>query len=350
MSFKQSLKRIPPMNQQTVSRIRRAPHQLAAPMLALVVLGATACSDTTQPTLPRESGAAPVFAQGGNGGGGKQQPSILFTSDRDGKLELYTMNPDGSNVMRLTNNPAGDAGGVWSPDNKRIAFVSSRDNPQGDIYVMNANGTGVARVTFGPGGSQSPSWSKDGNQLAFVSTRDAANPASPSLSDFEIYTINVDGTGLNRLTHNSDFESDPAWSPDGKHIAYASGQDHPGTDRAELYVMQADGSGVTRLTFMGAVVQRPSWDAHGRVIAFSTAFGSENGLWLIQSDGAGTTRLTFGASGVDNWPSWSPDGISLAFVSNRDGNSEIYSMNADGTGQTRLTFAPGLDWFPQWSR
>jgi TolB protein len=325
---------------------RQAGISIARPLLALCALGVAACSDDA--TLPLPTAVTPVPVLAKNTGGSKQR--ILFTSMRDGNDEIYSMNPDGSSVTRLTNHPAPDVLGAWSPDGKRIAFTSARDNPLGDIYTMNSDGTGIVRLTFGPGSNQVASWSKDGRQLVFNSTRDGVDVANSTFEDLEIYTMNADGSGVTRLTFNTVRDVYPVWAPDGRRIAFTSGQDHLGTSATDLYVMNVDGSGVTRLTFQDGTVELPSWDPHSQRIAFSTAFATANGVYVFGFGDTGLTRLTFGASGDDQWATWSSDGSQLAFVSDRDGNMEIYSMNADGTGQTRLTNNASGDAFPRWSR
>jgi len=272
---------------------------------------------------------------------------ILFTSDRDGNSELYSMNADGTDQIRLTNHPAADFYGVWSPDGKRIAFQSSRDNPAGEIYTMNVDGTGIIRLTQSIGGSQMPTWSKDGKQIAFVSTRDGVNPPALNPNDFEIYVINADGTNIQRLTHNSYMETAPAWSPDGKQIAFVSNQDSE--SKGDLYVMNTDGGGVKRLTQFDWV-SYPSWDPHSRLIALSVYDAAAPGIYLIDPATLAHTRLTFSGFATDLLPSFSPDGTKISFTSTRDGNYEIYSMNVDGSQPTRLTNAPSFDWFARWSR
>jgi Tol biopolymer transport system component len=314
--------------------------------IALLLVGAAACSDNASPVTAPAIPQAPAL--GKNTTGSNQR--ILFTSDRDGNPEIYSMNTDGTGVTRLTNDPGADMLGAWSPDGKRIAFTSTRHNPIGEIYLMNADGSGVVRLTNTPGTSQAASWSKDGKQLVFMSNRDAANPANGTIADVELYVVNADGTGTTRLTFNSVTEAYPMWSPDGRRIAFTSGRDHPGTDMTDLYTMNPDGTSITRLTDQDGNVELPSWEPHGRSIAFSTSFATANGIFVVNATGGGLTRLTFGASGTDMWPSFSTDGASLAFASARNGNIEIYSMKADGTAQTRLTTTAASNVFPRWSR
>ncbi|MGZ4694127.1 MAG: TolB family protein, partial [Acidimicrobiales bacterium] len=99
------------------------------------------------------SGARAAFP-GANG-------RIAFTSVRDGNFEIYTVEPDGSGLLRLTNNQADDEMPAWSPDGTRIAFVSNRDASNEDIYTMNADGSGVVRITDDPSPDFDPAWSPD---------------------------------------------------------------------------------------------------------------------------------------------------------------------------------------------
>ena len=214
---------------------------------------------------------------------------IAFSSTRDGNYEIYAMNPDGSGVTRLTNNPASDEWPAWSPDSTKIAFMSYRDG-NWEIYVMSADGSGVTRLTNNPASDHCPAWSPDGTKIAFNSYRDGNG---------EIYVMNPDGSNPTRLTNNSADDEQPDWSPDGKKIAFISNRD----GNYEIYVMNSDGSGVTRLT------NDPAFD------------------------------------GV---PAWSPDGKKIVFESDRDGDPEIYVMNSDGSGVTKLTSNSVWDEDPDW--
>lgn len=168
---------------------------------------------------------------------------IAFVSDRDGSMEVFVMNADGSGQTNLTSSPAIDWWPSWSPDGRKIAFESDRDG-NFEVYVMDADGNGQTRLTNNSAFDGKPAWSPDGSQIAFASGRDG---------NIEVYVMNADGSHQTRLTDNPASDSDPVWSPDGSQIAFVSRRDNPDPSscapcNSEIYVMNADGTEVTRLT------------------------------------------------------------------------------------------------------
>jgi len=225
----------------------------------------------------------------------------------------------------------------------RIAFVSNRDG-NSEIYVMNVDGTGLTRLTNDPAVDDYPAWSPDGSRIAFTSTRDGHN---------NIYVMNADGTGVTQLTTSTrTFGSQaPAWC--GTKIAYMS--DDYIEAFPDIYVMNDDGTGQTRLTTDNAAFDEfPTWSPDCARIAYSIdPDGTAASISVMNADGTGVTGLVTGP-GHNKHPAWSPDGTRIAFVSDRDdvGNStEIYVTNADGTLPTRVTTnsAFHLYDFPAWS-
>ena len=263
---------------------------------------------------------------------------IVFSSNRDGAFQwdLYSMNPDGSALTRLTDTTWTESQPAWSPDGSKIAFASTESGGWG-IHVMNADGSGETMLT---GGSQ-PAWSPDGTRIAFQSgARD-------------LWIMNADGSGAVQLTSGLPKASRPAWSPDGSRIAYVLGENtDPGAD---LYTIGANGTNGVRLTAtFGLDEVSPTFSPDGSKILFASNVGSSGrndyDIWVMNADGTGAAPLTSGEA-RDEAPAWSPDGTKIAFNSNRElFNAEIFVMNADGSGVTNISNTPtGQDALPDWA-
>lgn len=259
---------------------------------------------------------------------------IVFSSNRDGNEEIYTMNPDGSNVTRLTNNSANDQYPSWSADGTKIVFDSNRDG-NFEIYVMDEDGSNQTRLTTNSAIDAIPAWSPFGNKILFYSNRDGND---------EIYVMNADGSGQTNLTNNSASDVQAVWSPDGTKIAFESTR----LGLAQIFTMNPNGSSVTQLTSSGRN-GGADWSPDGTQIAFHTdRHGNPNyEVYKMNADGTSQTRLTTDGA-ADDSPVWSPDGTQIAFRSVRDGNQEVYKMNADGSSQTNLTNNSAADGDPSW--
>lgn len=242
--------------------------------------------------------------------------------------DIYTMNPDGTGITRLTTSSDYDGAPSWSPDGGRIIFESWRDTGRNhEIYVMDSDGNNQTNISNNAAADEAPAWSPNGQKIAFHSYRD---------SQYEIYTMKPDGTGVTRLTTNGG-NYEPAWSPDSTKIAYESNGD--------IYVMNADGSNPTRLTTSGARDSWPAWSPGGTKIAFVSERDSNKEIYVMDTDGSNQANLTQSTAN-DSYPAWAPDSTKIIFESYRDGNYEIYEMNADGGRQTRLTINSAYDQTP----
>jgi TolB protein len=171
---------------------------------------------------------------------------VVFVTGRDGDFELFVVNADGTGEHRLTRNDVRDNEPVWSPDGRKIAYVSDSQ-----LNVMNANGTGQRRLTFNGGRIVAPSWSPDGRRIVFerrLGWQDDADrytcTGCGQALVFEVWVINADGSAPRRLTKKGGDNSAPAWSPDRRKIAFVSERD----GNAEIYLMNPDGSGQRNLT------------------------------------------------------------------------------------------------------
>jgi Tol biopolymer transport system component len=206
--------------------------------------------------------------------------------------EIWVMNADGSDAHAVVSGSSLVDHPTWSPDGSRIAYTDSRTG-NGDIYLMDADGTDQVRLTSGTGTvEEAASWSPDGSRIAF-------SDYDPSTFLSRIYTIGVDGTGLTRLSDSAAFDLSPAWSPDGSKIAFH-------TSPNDIWVMNADGSQRVDLTpTTGADEFSPVFSPDGSRIAFvRIPDGSANrDVWVMKADGTDATQLTRGPE-VDLSPSW----------------------------------------------
>ena len=226
-----------------------------------------------------------------------------------------------------------------------IAFVSSRDGDYA-IFGMKADGAQGKRLTDERGDTSTaggvefqtdPAWSPDGTRIAFASAREGS---------FDVYVMNADGTGTTRLTSSDANDQGPTWSPDGSRIAFARS-----SDGGHVWVMNADGTGVRRLTDDLAAEGEPSWSPDGRWIAYAhRASGSDfREIWVARPDGSARRNVTkLGAKSYA--PAWAPDSQRLAFSADRDGvRYDIYTIGVDGRDIRRPVRSRDDAFEPAWS-
>jgi WD40 repeat protein len=281
---------------------------------------------------------APATAHGaGIGANGR----IVFASDRDtddGRFQIYSMNPDGSDVTRLTNNTGSDRSPAWSPDGTKIAFLN-RPSPQFDeydLYLMGADGSNQTQITpsFSRGlAPENISWSPDGQKIV----------VEEALVDDIAIVDTADGT---RQVISGGH--DPAWSQDGQKIAVRIGRPGP------LYTINPDGSERTYVPAAPNFVQPiedPAWRSDSITLAATvpSSDGSLHDIYTV-SDASGDSRKRLtnegpAPEGADNrGADWSPDGEKIVYESDRD----IYSMDADGSNPTPITSGADDDREPSW--
>jgi TolB protein len=211
--------------------------------------------------------------------------------------EIYVTSRDGTRRRNLTRSRwTNDWGPAWSPDGKLIAFNSGTR-----LYVMRPDGRGRRRITNVE--AEYPSWSPDGTRLAFMSMQPHATGGDPN---YDVFVVDVDGTGLQQLTDWPGEDGWPAWSPDGELIAYTTSEDSHGQFEGrgpylDVHVMRPDGSGKRRVVH-GMWGAFPAWSPGGRFIAFTgnPLSGFHEHLWVVRRDGTGQQKL--GISGA--LPDW----------------------------------------------
>jgi Tol biopolymer transport system component len=212
-----------------------------------------------------------------------------------------------------------------------IAFTSERDG-NFDIFTMNADGSDLQQLTNDPAYDAWPTWSPDGSQIAFMSDR-SGNP--------DIYVIDADGSNIRQLTDDPANDIWPDWSPDGTQIAFPSRRD----GNFEIYVINPDGTNLQRLTNTPGHEDFPTWSPDGTRIVFSRAEG-DDGTFIINADGSGEQKL-LDISVLE--PAWSPDGTRIAFASDHEGFRGIYVMDADGENMQKLSNTTHGENCPTWS-
>jgi len=220
---------------------------------------------------------------------------ILFTGFGPVNSFFASILADGSEQTTLDDIQGSDEGFPdWSPDGQKIVFTSRRDG-NNEIYIMNAEGTNPVRLTEQPGDDFAPSWSPDGAQIVFVSDRGQ----SPGI--YDLYIMNADGSGARRLTNDTAIDYSPDWSPDGKVIAFRSHHDGPG----DIYLINVDGSDLLNLTDHPSEDWAPSWSPDGSLIAFQTDRDGNWEIYQMRVDGSGFVNLTINPAD-DQLPYWRP--------------------------------------------
>jgi TolB protein len=267
---------------------------------------------------------------------------LAYVRRTKGAKEVWISDFDGAARFAVT-----ERGGItmlpaWAPRADQVAFTYYRRTPQypngkPEIWVADLpRGTPRPLITRGEGLLTGPAYSPDGKQLAYVMSEDG-NP--------EIWVANRDGSGPRRLTSSPGIDTSPAWSPDGKKLAFVS--DRHGTP--QIFVMDADGGNVERITRQGNYNQTPAWSPRGNEIAFTARDERLVFDVFVVSLEKGDVRRITQDQGNNEHPTWAPNGRLLTFQSTRDGASAIYVSSGDGNVQKRVSPADGAEYTaPAW--
>jgi Tol biopolymer transport system component len=318
---------------------------------------------TTIPSLPRGlppgrrgtgvALAAALFLAGCGGMAASPTPGpIVFSARPEGAFgwQLVVVNPDGSSARRLTRYD-GDVGPEWSPDGTKVLFLRTTEEEAAcglpacaQSWVIDADGRNARRLTPLDEDVEAPAWSPDGRRIAFAKRDLGRESAEGSDYEADIYVMKADGTEPTRLTDRAGWESTPSWSPDGDQIAFSTEDGEEG----DIFVVNSDGSELTRLTDLPGIEIDPTWSPDGERIAFSTQWIERADVYVMNADGSDLQRLTDPAVGETS-PAWSPDGDTLAFWREDDDGPAIVLVDGNGGDERVLRPSVGLGLGPVWS-
>jgi len=229
-----------------------------------------------------------------------------------------------------------------SPDGTRFVFAVSQIDPlgrdQNDLYIVNRDGQNMRQLTSMQGVEDEPMWSPDGTKILFRSMQISGEENS-------LWTVNVDGTGLTKLTialpGGATDPGNPTWSPNGSRIAFTATRDFV----KSVWTMNADGSNMVQVTTDAGFDMTPTWAPAGDRIAFSryNAAAPQNGWDIMIVNAAGGTPVRLTLPGDQLVPAWSPDGHYIAVTGTAvagQGTQNLYTMRPDGTGLRLRTVNP----------
>ena len=225
----------------------------------------------------------------------------------------------------------------WSPDARRLVFESRRHGAA-EIHVVNVDGSGLRRLTHNEAGDTHPSWSPDGKEILFDSDRGGT---------WNLYTIRPDGSNERRLTNpgatrTGAFARHPSWSPDGEWIAFDSDRDGD----EEVYVMKRDGTGLRRMTRSPGRDGHASWTSGGGGVVFGSDRLGTPDIWVTPFFGGPATTLV-SEPGVQAGGRVSPDGWRLAYFGGDP--PDIYVARGDGEDPVNVTKSAAVEYEMAWS-
>ncbi|MBN1138272.1 MAG: PD40 domain-containing protein [Anaerolineae bacterium] len=260
---------------------------------------------------------------------------LIFASNREGGYAIYTIQTDGRGLTRLISG-SGTARQPAQRADGALAWVAKGAAGQDLIrFVVTVTGTAETADLFV---GQDPAWAPDGTRLAYVTTVAEVN---------QVFIADV--ITSSQVTREESYAGQPTWAPDGKRLAYVAERDR----NWDIWTVDLEGGGVQRLTDDPDRDWAPAWSPDGSQIAFVSNRGGSYQIYVMKADGTDVRALTDLTQGAES-PCWSPDGYWLIFVAyTGDGTGvnarELYLMRADGRDQVRLTYDGFDDTEPDWA-
>lgn len=226
---------------------------------------------------------------------------VAFSRRIRGQFDLFILNVDGSGTTRLTRTTnADEALPAWSPDAKKLAFTvttATDDGWQSDIYRIRISDGRYRRLTHTPVAKEfAPDWAPDGTRIAFTKQ-------SPGREKYGIAIVRPDASGVRWIVINPESSSgytdvNPSWSPDSRWIAFS--RDHGADPYVDIFKVRRNGSEVTAVTELDELAENPVWGADGRIL-----FMHDEGIAVVPSDGGDIEHVTELRTGLPYWwPDW----------------------------------------------
>jgi TolB protein len=247
--------------------------------------------------------------------------------------KLMVADADGANAQAVAASIEPLMSPAWSPDAKRIAYVSF-EKKSAAIYTQNLSTGQRERVAEFPGINGAPAWSPDGGKLAVTLSKDG----SP-----DIYILDLGSKSLTKLTKNRAIDTEPTWSPDGSRIVFTS--DRGG--KPQLYSIPVQGGEEKRITFSGSYNARASFSPDGRYITMVHSDGGNYRIGLMEANSKSISVLTSGP--LDESPSFAPNSSMVLYASRKGSTGYLSAVSTDGRIQQKLVFDSAEVREPAWS-
>ena len=254
----------------------------------------------------------------------------------DRTFRLIVADADGENATAIAQSAQPLMSPSWSPDGRRIAYVSFENEEQSAIYVQTVSTGNRERVSARAGNNQSPAWSPDGRRLAVVLSIDNGN--------FDIFMLDLNSQVLIRLTSNLAIDTEPHWSPDGRYIYFTSGR----AGSTQIYRVEAtQGARAERVTFEGRYNARPRVSPDGERLAMihRDAQGRDR-IAILDLENDFLTVLSSGS--LDESPSFAPNGAMIIYATRNRGRAVLSAVSSDGRIQQEISSAAGDVSNPVW--
>lgn len=254
---------------------------------------------------------------------------IAFENNRDDNWEIYLLDIQTSVAVNLTNNPADDIAPAWSPDGRRLAFVSDRDRDNHpEVYIMDADSGGVRRLRMDMGIYGDPVWTADGQALVMT------------IGWKQIYLVDADGKDRTMLG----LGFSPNLSPDGQRLL--SYDDSTESVNSNIQLLDRNNNRLAELTSRATHDWDAAWSPDGQQLVFVSSRDGRPGIYVMNPDGSNIRTIT--RNGYDLSPNWSPDGTQIIYSSGTRGNMRLYAVNVNGGSPRLLTNISGDSHSPVW--